>query len=66
MPLTMTPERFEGIRRLVQDRKIAREAAQVDWSRQPGFRSIDELFAYLDAAPQPGSADGKRTADDVA
>ncbi len=54
MPLTMTPERFEEIRRLVREQQIAREAAEivaatVDWSKP--FADVDAFLAHLDNLP---------------
>ena len=52
MPLTMTPERFEEIRRLVREQHLAKEAAKIvaetDRSRQPGFTDVDQFLAHLD------------------
>jgi hypothetical protein len=55
MALTISETRYQEIRRLVQERKIAREAAEIDaetdWNRQTAFSDIDSLLAYLDRLP---------------
>jgi hypothetical protein len=53
MALTMTPARFEEIRRLVREKQLAREAASVDWNAQPAFSDVDEFLHYLDKQAVP-------------
>lgn len=51
--MAMTPARFEKIRRLVRERQLAREAAEIvaetDRSNEPAFTDVDEFLAYLDS-----------------
>jgi hypothetical protein len=53
MPLTMTPERFEEIRRLVEERHLAAAANQalLEGRGAPAreFTEVDAFLAYLDA-----------------
>lgn len=52
MPLTMTPERFEEIRRLVEAKHLADGAKQALAESQQApvyeFTDVDAFLAYLD------------------
>jgi hypothetical protein len=56
MPLTITPERYQEIRRKVMERRLAAKAAEI--VHEPGemtFGSVDEFMSHLDALTEPES-----------
>jgi hypothetical protein len=64
MALTMTPGRFEEIRRLVRERQLAKKAAEIDaetrWSEAPAFTDVDSFLAYLDRQAAPKGCPARR------
>jgi hypothetical protein len=58
MALTISGTRYQEIRRMLHEKQIAREAAEIvaetSWdTERPAFSDVDEFLSYLDKQATP-------------